>query len=147
MSGLPPAGMRCRVSRTARPRPARRSWPGAVARAASRQGGRARRVGGGVRVPRRPKASRPLRPRRPRSGGDPAWAPGNDVWGRRVGREEGLACGDRVGLELPQRGPESSPIKGTFSGLSDSRFTLPPPVTLQNWREESTSPLKKTPPA
>lgn len=135
-AGVPPA----------RPRPAPRSRPGSGARGwAARRGGRVRRV-----RRRRVCAALPgpgCGPH-PGSGGDSGSRSPTDV-GRR-GQEGGgrwrggLACGDRVSLGTSSVRPESSPLKGIFFGLPDSRFT--PASPQYSKLQESTSPLKKNTP-
>lgn len=88
--------------------------------------------GGGVRVPRSP--GPPAPPAQERRRRFRLWLPHRRL-GPRVGREEGLACGDRVGLGSSSARPESSPLKGTFSGLSDSRFT-PASPQYPNYRSQ-----------
>lgn len=140
------AGARGARARPARPRPARRSRSGAGAR------GRAMRRGGRARQVRRKRASAALpRPRcgpHPAAAEIPALAPApasgaaerSAVGGGGRGRR---ACGDRVGLGTSLARPEASPLKGIFSGLPDSRFTLPPPnirTTGVNFSVEKNTP-------
>lgn len=123
-------------------------------RGAGRCGGEAGRgkCGGSVRLPRCPGPAAALtRPRcgpHPAAAEIPALAPApasgaaerSAVGGGGRGRR---ACGDRVGLGTSLARPEASPLKGIFSGLPDSRFTLPPPnirTTGVNFSVEKNTP-------
>ena len=108
-------------------------------RGAGPRGGEAGRgeCGGGVRVPRCPgRAAAPISV----AAEIPALAPAptSGAAGRRAvggGGGGGLACGDRVGLRTSSARPESSPLKGIFSGLPDSRFT-PASPQYPNYRSQ-----------
>lgn len=138
------AGERGSGVRPARPRPALRSRSGAGARGwAARRRGRARRV-------RRKRVSAALpglaAAPTPAAAAVPAFAPApaSGAAGRSaVGGGEGRACGDRVGLGTSLARPEASLLKGIFSGLPDSHFTLPPPniqTTGVNFSVEKNTP-------